>query len=255
MKDIAFVSDLDSTLIFSKRQKIDSDVCIEYLDGNEQSFMTKNSIEKLSKAMKIAEFIPLTSRSFNQYNRIQFNDNTPKYALIANGAILLVDKKIDEAWLKESKKLMEPWNKEMEEIYKEIKSMSGVKICYMINDLFPYVSFYDETLANKCKEHFNDKVTLDIGVSGRKVYFTPPTVSKGEAVNRLRKAFGIKSIISAGDSDLDISMLEKSDYAIAINDDLTKGFNDKKPKFVFSGNGRFSDYIFESIDNIINEVK
>ena len=43
--------------------------------------------------------------------------------------------------------------------------------------------------------------------------------------------------------------------AIAINDDLTKGFNDKKPKFVFSGNGRFSDYIFESIDNIINEVK
>ena len=70
MNKILFASDLDNTLLFSWRHKTDSDQCVEHLDGKEQGFCTQQSLELLASVCEQAQFVPVTTRSVAQYQRI-----------------------------------------------------------------------------------------------------------------------------------------------------------------------------------------
>lgn len=70
--DFYFISDLDRTLIYSKRaiQESDPEYCknlipIEYKDGRVISYMNKNAYDKLQKLIQYEEFkfLPCTMRT------------------------------------------------------------------------------------------------------------------------------------------------------------------------------------------------
>ena len=92
MKKILFASDLDNTLIHSYKQKSDSDICVELYQEREQSFMSQNAVSLFRQMIQQKNicFLPVTTRTTAQYQRIFFPDGyRPKFAFTANGHILL----------------------------------------------------------------------------------------------------------------------------------------------------------------------
>ena len=105
---VLLFTDLDGTLIRSYRRKFDDDViCVERHRDREFSFISSKKLELLHNLIKNDNVlvIPITTRSEAEYRRIKIPDVSFKYALIDNGARLLVDGEIDEEWEKESKKM------------------------------------------------------------------------------------------------------------------------------------------------------
>ena len=72
----AFASDLDQTLIYSRRwladlkHKSHDVVCVEHYKNKSASFMLKEAAETLRGIDRAHHFIPITTRTVAQYNRI-----------------------------------------------------------------------------------------------------------------------------------------------------------------------------------------
>ena len=103
MGTILFASDLDNTLLFSHRHRQPEDRCVERLNGAEQGFFTRETPDLLPQVVQRVHLLPITTRSIEQYQRIQWPDGTaPRIALTANGAVLLRDGQVDRAWYMQS---------------------------------------------------------------------------------------------------------------------------------------------------------
>lgn len=214
---IIFNSDLDNTLIYSYRHDIGDDkVCVEIYEGREVSFMTKKSYELLKSIQEQVVFVPTTTRTIEQYNRIDFGIGIPKYALVCNGGILLEGGRENEEWYKASRELAADCMGELKKAETcleqdkhrifEIRNIKGLFIFTKSSE--PYRSV--ETL----KELLNLSL-VDVFYNGVKVYVVPKKLSKGRAVKRFQKYLGADMIIAAGDSEFDVPMLREADIAIA----------------------------------------
>ena len=107
MGTILFASDLDNTLLFSHRHRQPGDRCVERLNGAEQGFFTQDTLDLLPQVVRRVHLLPITTRSVEQYRRIQWPDGTaPRIALTANGAVLLRDGEVDRAWYAASQALV-----------------------------------------------------------------------------------------------------------------------------------------------------
>ena len=107
MGTILFASDLDNTLLFSHRHRQPEDRCVERLNGAEQGFFTRETPDLLPQVVQRVHLLPITTRSIEQYQRIQWPDGTaPRIALTANGAVLLRDGQVDRAWYAASQALV-----------------------------------------------------------------------------------------------------------------------------------------------------
>ena len=99
MKGIVFASDLDNTLLYSRSHKREGDVCVEHIKGEAHGFMTPLAIERLREVSQKVRLIPVTTRSVEQYRRIEWPEGTaPEYAVTTNGAVLLHGGEVDAAW-------------------------------------------------------------------------------------------------------------------------------------------------------------
>ena len=77
-------TDLDNTLIYSKKTDIAEKIPVELYNGEINSFMSKYSYELLHKLNEMLLIVPITTRTYIQYSRIDLGFN-PKYVLCANG--------------------------------------------------------------------------------------------------------------------------------------------------------------------------
>src|SRR5690348_9081723 len=92
--------DLDGTLIFSRRrcEVADPDrdlVCVEHLDGRPLSFMTPAAHDDLQLLGR--SVVAVTARSVAQYRRVTL-PLPNRYAVVANGGLILVDGEPDRSW-------------------------------------------------------------------------------------------------------------------------------------------------------------
>ena len=93
-------TDLDRTFIFSKQTASCSDselVCIEKLDGQNLSYISKNVQMLMNRLDATQLIIPVTTRSLKQYERIEVFQKAyiPKFTIAANGGVVLKDGKRD----------------------------------------------------------------------------------------------------------------------------------------------------------------
>ncbi len=71
LKNEIFFTDLDNTIIFSYKHNIGIDkVNIEMYQGREISYMTQKTYRLLKQVAKKMLLVPVTTRSVEQYNRI-----------------------------------------------------------------------------------------------------------------------------------------------------------------------------------------
>ena len=216
MKDIVFASDLDNTLLHSRRHKREGDVCVEHLAGEEQGFMTPIAIERLRAVTKKTRFIPVTTRSIEQYRRIEWPAGTePEYAVTTNGAVLLKRGEIDTAWQAAHAALIAPAREEVKRCHALYADDPAFIRCRIVDDAYLFVYCADGVDAAAAAARCQAQTSLRVEPSGRKIYFFPPKLTKGAALRELRERFTPQSIYAAGDTAIDLPLLMTADHAYA----------------------------------------
>ena len=250
-----FASDLDNTLIYSYKKNIKDAICVEYLNGCAQSFCTKQTINLLQDICDKILFIPVTARSLEQYKRISWPVRCkPYYAVTTNGAIMLENNQVDMEWFNQSKVLVNSWEKEMRFMEKQLSGKIGLKRVSIVDEMYLYAVGENENIAQYYANLFYKKTELQIEVSGRKIYFLPLDLNKGKAVERLRQKFGDQIVISAGDSQMDISMLQKADISIFPHQNIT-GIEAEITHIQSKNNMIFSDYVLQTVQAEMYKAK
>ncbi len=214
---IIFNTDLDNTMIYSYKHDIGEDkICAEIYQGREISFVTPKTSELLKKVNAAVTLVPTTTRTFEQYSRIDLDIGTPRYALVCNGGVLLVDGVEDEEWYNTSYSMVEDCQEQLAlaEKFLETDENRTFEI-RNIRNLFVFTKSSEPLLSIDRLKSKLDTDKVDVFYTGIKVYVVPKTLGKGIAIERLRKKLGGDLVISAGDSEFDVSMLNASDIAIA----------------------------------------
>lgn len=246
---ILFACDLDNTLIYSYKKKQDGYICVELNKGREQGFMTAYTFNNFADMTEKVMFVPVTTRSVEQYRRIVFpNRHVPQYALVSNGATLIHNGEISENWnLIEKNSSLGFQLKEVFDRYCKDKRFIN---CRIVDDSYVFVYCAPDTDAEEIAQELSDSVNLNVELSGRKIYFFPENLNKGRAVKALNKIILCDKIISAGDSSMDASMLNVADKVI-----IPVSFNDSllsHNRIIKAGdNNIFSDFVISYIKSEI----
>lgn len=215
---VLLTSDLDRTLIFSdrtKKENIDY-TCIEQLDGKNMSYMSQTTLGYLRELSKIAEFIPVTTRSLKQYERITvFQENIiPSFAITSNGGVILRDGKVDEEWQQHIQWKMS----QLPVVYDAVQSKfeaffkaSYVLRVHEVEALFYVLIIEREQLEPSEFDLFKQQLEASdwtCHLQGKKLYVLPCFLTKGAAVDYIKGLSTYDWHAAAGDSQLDVSMLE-----------------------------------------------
>lgn len=234
-------SDLDGTLIFSAKKKRPRDIVCEYKDGAEISCITARQAELLPGL----PVIPVTTRSIEQYRRIRFPEGfSPEYALADNGGTLLVNGIPDPEWAELTRGFTRECDAELslcrETMERDPHCSFEIR---MVDGLFLFTkSDCPEISLESMKSAAGEKVRCFC--TGAKLYALPEKLCKGDLASRLadRISPGCK-IICAGDSTMDISLLNIADTAL-FPDDMPQEVITAKRKLT-APRDRFPEFVTE----------
>ncbi len=234
-------SDLDGTLIFSAKRKKVGDIVVEHKDGVEISCITERQAELLPE---IRNIIPVTTRSVEQYRRIVFPEGfAPEYALCDNGSTLLINGETDGPWLERSAEIL---GEAMEEIarFRALLERDPDR-CYEVRFVDGFFLFTKSAAPNITLARLGVGKCCECYATGEKVYVIPKRLNKGDAVRRLAELIGLerRNILCAGDSLMDVSMLNAANVAI-FPDDIDEKLISVQNKVVCPRAG-FTEFVTE----------
>ncbi|MCU7824963.1 HAD family hydrolase [Kitasatospora sp. DSM 101779] len=222
-------SDLDRTLIYSNRA-LALDVpdrlaprllSVEVNDGRALSFMTEQAAELLVELTRFAVFVPATTRTRAQYERVNLPGPTPgwipKYAICANGGHVLVDGVWDRDWHAEVRSRLSAASAPLAEVVEHLAISADPEWTHkrrVAEDLFAYLVVeradlpegWLEELTGWCAER-----GWTVSLQGRKVYAVPAPLTKSEALAEVERRTGAATVLTAGDSLLDAELLLAAD--------------------------------------------
>lgn len=224
-----FASDLDQTLIYSPKsfrlllgQPVVPVSSVEIYEGRQISFMADHVIGKLEKIASHSLFVPVTTRTIAQYRRISlFQEKIiPAYSVMSNGGNILRNGVVDEGWqrqvqLKREQLCLSP--QDLLAGFMEIHHESWAAPSRMADELFYYCVVEREKIPSQELESFAlwaEGQGWQVSLQGRKLYLVPQVVNKWTAVAHIRELSQEKGVIAAGDSLLDLCMLQQADYAM-----------------------------------------
>ena len=219
MKKILFACDLDNTLIHSHKLKAAGDICVEIYDGKEQSFISSRAVELLKEIAEKILFVPVTTRSIEQYRRITWLEGTkPEFAVTSNGANLLHFNEIDTTWRQEFYKFIQPYSDEIKAQKLKLAQNNNFTICKIVDGSFLFLKCSADADKNKLLSELQANTNLTVQNFGLKIYLFPPKLNKGDALLKLKEIFNPEKTLAAGDSGIDIPMLNVADIAFAHRD-------------------------------------
>ncbi|NQF13745.1 hypothetical protein HPY31_07375 [Brevibacillus sp. HB1.3] len=220
-----FASDLDQTLLYGKRfltDEMQSFQVVEVLEGEPISHMSDRAIQLLHEVHLKSLFIPVTTRTIEQYQRILIfqNELLPRYAITSNGGNVIRDGRIDEQWSRQVHSRMvnecAPFP-DMLAGFAQISNDSWVIRERMAEDLFFYSIIDREKMPVDELRDFERWVAQQnwsMSIQGRKLYLVPQAVNKRDATLYVCELEQDEQLIAAGDSLLDLPLLEAAQLAI-----------------------------------------
>ena len=219
-------TDLDNTLIYSYKYDIGKNKrCAEIYQGREISFITEKTYELLKQLSEKIMIVPVTTRTREQYDRIDLGIKDFKYALVCNGGVLIENGEENKQWYDDSRKLTQKSDSQIVRAIKLLKDDN--EVCFeirYIRELFVFTKSNTPEKTAACLRETLDNEKVDIFTNGTKVYAVPKGLDKGLALRRLRQKTGADRIFAAGDSEFDIPMLKEADKAFCPSG-LVKGAN------------------------------
>lgn len=226
------ISDLDQTLIFStgalRLTGPDAAaprlLCVEVYDAKPLSFVTETAATDLSHLLASGRFVPATTRTIEQYQRIHLPGPTPPFAVCANGGRLLRDGVEDLDYTSAVADRLSSAGAPLAEMLDELRRASDIDgptsfvrtvrdasglFCYAVVDRAAMPQSWVDDLTGFAAER-----AWGVSVQGRKVYCVPTALTKAAAAREVADRLGATQIVAAGDSLLDADLLEVADAAI-----------------------------------------
>ncbi|MBC9704252.1 MAG: hypothetical protein H9W81_04385 [Enterococcus sp.] len=219
--------DIDGTLTYStSRMKLHSKDFVEplyvteMLDGKPLSFMTEKSRRMLSVLRNNAYVVPVTSRGKPQFERINLFKHDTTYAVLNTGGRIFVNGSEDIKWSRfvdnkivsdmssatELEKLFlvfsdQPWFERMSRLRPDMVQMK----------LDKYTSVPQQSIDTLREQVEN--MGWQLSMQGRKVFAIPGFLSKRLGFEEIGVRVGADYTMTAGDSTLDIPLLESGTQA------------------------------------------
>lgn len=247
---VLFNVDLDNTLIYSYKHDIGGDKkCVELYDGREVSFITGRTYELLGRLSSYIMIVPTTTRTVEQYRRINIGSINPDYALVCNGGVLLVNGKEDDGWYNESMDMVKPCQHELKKASRILKG--DMNRCFELRNIKNLFIFTKSSNPYESMQRLTaglDMSLVDVLCNGVKVYVVPKVLNKGNGVKRLKEKLKAYKVISSGDSEFDISMLNYADMGVAPLE-LGYGYKLKDSVKIIDSENVFSEEMLEYILN------
>lgn len=208
--------DLDGTVIFSYRYFIENKVLVEKYNGKELSYMDADAYQLL-QAMPKEEFVPVTSRTKEQYERIVFykDGGFPLFALVDNGGILLVDGREDKSWTEETMTWIDTDTILLKRLACDFEHYGTIK---MQDQMILFVKPFSKEDEIFIKKMVGKNPQLQIFWHGNKLYICSAKLTKGYAIRRFRKRFQTDYAVAAGDSFVDCTMAEETEKSFYSNE-------------------------------------
>ena len=219
--------DLDRTLIYSKSalwlEGADKDapamVVAEVYDGAPLSFMTFAAQQLLGAVKEASTFVPATTRTQAQYERVQLPGPVPEYAITSNGGVLLHHGVPDAQWNAKLSALMAESCAPLETIEAHLSKpefSAWILRLRRAEDLFAYAIIDRDLMPDSFVAELEElcaEAGWSVSVQGRKLYCVPAPINKADALAEVARRTGAASVIAAGDSLLDQGMLELAHVA------------------------------------------
>lgn len=224
-----FASDLDQTLIYSHRTVLSQDIeeqmrPVERFEERFISFMTQNALNMLRKISQRVLFVPVTTRTKLQYQRINFVSYgiTHQYAVTSNGGTIFSEGVEDKDWslqVSQGRDLCLAAG-DLIDAFRKIAHPSWVikDSGKLADNLFYYCIIEREKIPLADLAAFKlwaSARNWELSVQGRKLYLVPRNVNKKAAIQYIKEKEDLKSVVAAGDSLLDLEMLRAADLALA----------------------------------------
>ncbi|WP_019155889.1 HAD family hydrolase [Robertmurraya massiliosenegalensis] len=213
-----FASDLDRTLIYSKRAMEEYSlveelelIAVERKEDKEVSFMSKKALDYLGKLSSRLMFVPVTTRSLSQYKRVSFQGIEHQYAVTTNGAIILYNGDQLREWDEKISKAIRSSSVSMGELVDLLVHQFAIDgDLRFVEERFVYYYLEKEITSDFLSEltHFAEERGWRVSLQGKKLYFVPKPLSKGSAIKYIQEREGISTVIGAGDSLLDDDFLQ-----------------------------------------------
>ncbi|MEU7134107.1 HAD family hydrolase [Streptomyces sp. NPDC046261] len=220
-------SDLDRTLIYSTAALALSMpdaqaprlLCVETYEHKPLSYMTETAAALLAELARTVTFVPTTTRTREQYERVRLPGPASAFAICANGGELLVDGEPDLAWRAAVRRTLAAECASLEEVQERL--LRTTDPAWLLKsrtaaDLFAYLVVDREQLpAAWVKELavWAGERGWTVSLQGRKVYAVPKPLTKSAAVAEVARRTGATEVLAAGDSLLDADLLLAADRA------------------------------------------
>lgn len=254
-----FTSDLDRTLIYSKRTiGAQGNIrCIEQLEGEDLSYMTTRSIELLKEIQNHTHFVPVTTRSQLQYERISVfqNEITPKFAIVANGGIVLKEGKRDQQWDELVAQRLATESVSFEEFktrFKNIRNSDFFLRELEVESLFYMLRINPDKLNMDELTNYMNELSEEGWASflhGTKFYALPFALTKEAAVAYVLSQIDYEEHFAAGDSLMDLGMLKEAKVGFTpLHGEIYAHYKEQVPVQLIAESGAtFTEVILEKI--------
>lgn len=224
---VLVASDLDRTLIYSAAalaldmpdEKAPRLLCVEVYQRKPLSYLTERAARLLRRLAEAADFVPVTTRTREQYRRITLPGPVPPFAVCANGGHLLVDGRTDHDWNTHVRKGLHDTCAPLAEIRAHLAAVSDPAWLLkdrVAEDLFAYLVVERALLPGGWVEALTgwaDERGWTVSLQGRKVYAVPKPLTKSAALAEVVARTGAPTVLAAGDSLLDADLLLAADSA------------------------------------------
>jgi hypothetical protein len=222
---VLVASDLDRTLIYSAAAlsltmpdaRAPRLLCVEVHESRPLSYMTETAAGLLGDLGDAAVFVPTTTRTRKQYQRINLPGPAPKYAICANGGHLLVDGVSDAAWHAQVTARLASECAPLDEVREHLAATADplwVRKHRMAEDLFAYLVVERELLPEEWVKElavWAENRGWTVSLQGRKIYAVPKPLTKSAAMREVARRTGATLTLAAGDSLLDADLLLAAD--------------------------------------------
>ena len=228
-----YASDLDRTLIFSQKflDMHPSDSHLILADESKiNSYIGLNELDLLkaiNRSNKV-RFIPVTSRSIEEYKRtIFYREIKPEWAITTCGGTILHYGNAYSSWDKYIEGKI--GGIDLEGVRIKFNSLKCVDYdSKIIDSRYVFTKISNRELAKKeIQELQSENKNYTFILDKHKLYGVPNCLGKDKALMWLRSLLGEKEIVSSGDSDFDVPMLSISDICFIPTHHSIKNIQDK----------------------------
>jgi phosphoserine phosphatase len=220
--------DLDRTLIYSATAlglgEPDSAaprlVVAEVYRGVPISFLTRRAELLLARLAVCAMFVPTTTRTLAQYERVRLFDRPPAFAVTTNGARIVVDGDPDGDWTATVTALLASTCAPLGDVADQVAKVADPRwvlsrreaegyFCYLVVNRAELPATFVADLTAWC-----DPLGWVVSLQGRKIYAVPRPLTKSAALAEIVRRTGATRLFAAGDSLLDADLLDAAEFGV-----------------------------------------